>query len=81
MHLGMWEIAAIVMVVLIVFGAGKLPETFRSMGKGIREFNKGKSGEYDDEDKKPQVEASKPEQINPQVEAASVEQVEQKKEA
>jgi len=80
MHLGPWEIAAIVMVVLIVFGAGKLPETFRSMGKGIREFNKGKSGEYDDEDKKPQIEASK-EQVNPEVSAASTEQVEQKKEA
>jgi sec-independent protein translocase protein TatA len=80
MHLGPWEIAAIVVVVLIVFGAGKLPEAFRSMGKGIREFNKGKSGEYD-EDKKPQIEASKPEQINPEVSAASVEQVEQKKEA
>ena len=76
--LGPWEIAAIVLVVLVVFGAGKLPEAFRSMGKGIREFNKGKSGEYDEENKKPSVETNKSEQINPQVEAASIEQ---KKEA
>jgi sec-independent protein translocase protein TatA len=78
MHLGPWEIAAIVIVVLIVFGAGKLPEAFRSMGRGIREFNKGKSGEYDEEDTKPKIEASKAEQINPQVESANIEQ---KKEA
>ena len=78
MHLGAWEIAAIVVVVLIVFGAGKLPEAFRSMGRGIREFNKGKSGEYDEEDAKPKIEASKAEQINPQVESANIEQ---KKEA
>ena len=71
--LGPWEIAAIVAVVLIVFGAGKLPEAFRSMGRGIREFNKGKSGEYDEENKKPQAEASKPEQVEPQAEAGSTE--------
>ena len=74
MHLGPWEIVAIVGVVLIVFGAGKLPETFRSLGKGIREFNRGKSGEYDRESDKPQVKASNPEQINPQTEAVSSEQ-------
>lgn len=44
-HLGPLEIGLIVLVVLIVFGAGKLPEAFGAIGKGIREFRKAKAGE------------------------------------
>lgn len=36
--LGGWEIMLILMVVLIFFGANKIPEIARGMGKGIREF-------------------------------------------
>jgi sec-independent protein translocase protein TatA len=34
------EIAAILAVVLIVFGPSKLPERARNLGKGLREFRK-----------------------------------------
>ena len=44
------EAAVILVVILIVFGVGKLPQVGGAMGKGIREFRKGKSGEFDDED-------------------------------
>jgi sec-independent protein translocase protein TatA len=37
-NLGPWEIALIVLVILLLFGAKKLPEIGRSMGRGIREF-------------------------------------------
>jgi len=42
------EAAVIIVIVLIVFGVGKLPQVGGALGKGIREFRKGKSGEYDD---------------------------------
>lgn len=38
--LSFWEIAAILAVVLIVFGPSKLPELARNLGKGLREFRK-----------------------------------------
>ncbi len=36
--LGGWEILLIVLVMLIFFGAKKIPEFARGLGKGIREF-------------------------------------------
>ena len=36
--LGGWEILLILMVLLIFFGAKKIPELARGLGKGIREF-------------------------------------------
>jgi len=34
----MWEIILVFMVVLLLFGAKRLPEIGSSLGKGIREF-------------------------------------------
>ena len=39
-NLGMWEILLIMVVVLLVFGAKRLPEMGYSIGKGIREFKR-----------------------------------------
>jgi sec-independent protein translocase protein TatA len=39
-NLGPWEIILILLVVLLVFGAKRLPEMGAAMGKGIREFKK-----------------------------------------
>ena len=36
--LGAPELVIILVIVLVVFGAGKLPEVAGSLGKGIREF-------------------------------------------
>ncbi|MCK6159686.1 Sec-independent protein translocase subunit TatA [Corynebacterium simulans] len=38
MSLGPWEILAILLVVLLLFGATKLPELARSMGRSMRIF-------------------------------------------
>ncbi len=35
-----WEIVAIVGVVILLFGAKKLPELARGLGQGIKEFKK-----------------------------------------
>ncbi len=37
---GLWEMLIIMLVLLLVFGAKRLPEIGSSMGKGIREFKK-----------------------------------------
>lgn len=50
--LGMWEIILIFMVVLLLFGAKRLPEIGSALGKGIREF-KGSVREIENELKVP----------------------------
>jgi sec-independent protein translocase protein TatA len=39
----MWEILLILLVVLLLFGAKRLPEVGASFGKGIREFKRSLS--------------------------------------
>ena len=36
--IGIWEIALLVLLAMLLFGARKLPEIGRSAGKGMREF-------------------------------------------
>jgi sec-independent protein translocase protein TatA len=36
--LGMWELLVILLIVLIIFGAGKLPGIGAGLGKGIANF-------------------------------------------
>ena len=37
-NFGVWQVVLILLVVLILFGVGKLPEVGRGMGRAIREF-------------------------------------------
>ena len=46
-NLGFTEIMIILVVVLLVFGAKRLPEIGSSMGKGIREFKRSLSDTAD----------------------------------
>jgi sec-independent protein translocase protein TatA len=54
-RIGPWEIALILVIILIVFGVGKLPQVGGAIGKGIRAFKKGQSGEEEEaeEEEKP----------------------------
>ncbi len=36
--IGPWQIAIIVLVVLLLFGGKKIPELMRGLGSGIKEF-------------------------------------------
>ena len=36
--LGGWEIMIILLVILVFFGANKIPDIARGLGRGIREF-------------------------------------------
>ena len=43
MSLGPWEIALIVLFVIILFGGKKIPELARGLGLGLKEFRKATS--------------------------------------
>lgn len=47
--LGPWEIAAILAVVVLLFGAAKLPDLARSTGRSLRIFKAETKGLLDDE--------------------------------
>lgn len=46
-RVGPMELVLVLLIVVIVFGVGKLPEVGSALGKGIRDFKKG----LNDEDK------------------------------
>ncbi len=49
--IGPVEIGLVLVIILLVFGAGKLPSIGKDIGKGIREFRKASSENLDDEKK------------------------------
>ncbi len=56
--IGPWEIGLILVIILIIFGVGKLPQVGGAIGKGLRAFRKGQSGEDEtdeDEDKEKSI--------------------------
>lgn len=47
--IGPWQIVIIIAVVILLFGAKKIPELMKGVGKGIREFKDATSEKSDDE--------------------------------
>jgi len=47
MGLSFWHMLLILIVVFVVFGAGKLPKVMGDVGKGIRNLRDGLKGEDD----------------------------------
>jgi sec-independent protein translocase protein TatA len=48
--IGHWELLVIVLVVLLLFGATKLPKLGKGLGAGIRGFKEGLRGDKDPEE-------------------------------
>ena len=44
-NLGGPELIIVLVIVLVVFGAGKLPNVMRDMGRGVKEFKKAQTDE------------------------------------
>jgi sec-independent protein translocase protein TatA len=45
MSIGIWQLVLILLIVLLVFGAGKLPRVMGDVGKGVRSMREGLKGE------------------------------------
>jgi sec-independent protein translocase protein TatA len=50
-RLGPWEIVLILIVVLFVFGVGKLPDVGKSVGRAIYEFKKSLGDDSSEKEK------------------------------
>ncbi len=47
-RMGLWEIGLILVIILLVFGVGKLPQVSSAIGKSLRAFRKEQPGEGDE---------------------------------
>ena len=56
---GPWEIGLILLIVLIIFGVGKLPQVGSAIGKGLRAFRQGQHGEEVEEEEAPKSKPKK----------------------
>lgn len=53
-HIGMQELIIILVIVMLLFGAKRLPEIGKSLGQGIKEFKKTtREAIQDDDEEKP----------------------------
>ncbi|MHC4872781.1 MAG: twin-arginine translocase TatA/TatE family subunit [Planctomycetota bacterium] len=73
--LGSWEIIAICLLILLIFGGKKIPEVARGLGKGLQEFKKARkditesidfSDDNDDNVKSNAVDSASTEKLNEQ---------------
>ncbi|HEX9933997.1 MAG TPA: twin-arginine translocase TatA/TatE family subunit [bacterium] len=55
-HIGFTELLLVLLVVLILFGAKRIPELARGLGRGIREF---KDATKEDSDSQRQIDSQK----------------------
>lgn len=45
MSIGIWQLVLILIIVFVIFGAGKLPKVMGDVGKGIRQLKSGLKAE------------------------------------
>jgi sec-independent protein translocase protein TatA len=62
MNIGIWQVLLVLVIVLIIFGAGKLPQVMGDVAKGVKNF---KSGLKDEEEPRPIA-------SDPQIQAGTV---------
>ncbi len=51
-QVGAVELIILLSIILLFFGAKRIPSLARSLGDGMREFRKGTSGQYDEVEQK-----------------------------
>ena len=61
--LGLPELVIILIIIILIFGANRLPEIGRGIGKGIRNFKDGLKDPNEIADKHETAEAKKPEEV------------------
>jgi sec-independent protein translocase protein TatA len=74
-EVGWPEIVLVLMIVLIVFGAGKLPGIGKALGESIREFKSASKGEPSPQEKKEMIaKAAESQQISPLIVTSAVQE-------
>jgi sec-independent protein translocase protein TatA len=48
---GVWEIVIILVIIIVLFGAKKIPGLARGLGQSVKEFKDAKSGNETEKDK------------------------------
>ncbi len=49
MSIGIWQVVLVLLIVLILFGAGKLPKVMGDVAKGVKNFKTGLKDEDEDD--------------------------------
>ncbi|MEK6679942.1 MAG: twin-arginine translocase TatA/TatE family subunit [Nitrospirota bacterium] len=57
--LGIWELVIILLIVLLVFGASKIPEIGKGLGKAIKGFKESVKEEQKDIEESKKIDAEK----------------------
>jgi sec-independent protein translocase protein TatA len=58
-NFGLGEWLIVLLIILVLFGATRVPALMKGLGKGVREFKKGVSGEDEEEEDKDKKEEGK----------------------
>jgi len=56
--IGFGELIIILVIILLLFGAARLPELAKSLGKAVKEFNKAMKSDDEDKSEKNDVKKS-----------------------
>jgi sec-independent protein translocase protein TatA len=52
--IGPWQIVLVVLLVILLFGAKRIPELMKGAGRGVKEFKDAINKDYSIEDTKPE---------------------------
>jgi|GEM_PF-452833 len=63
MSLGPMQIILILVIVLIIFGVGKLPQVGEALGKGLKSFKKAQEDDLDEDKKEKEKKDSEPKAV------------------
>ena len=70
MAIGPWQILVIALIILLLFGAGRLADIGKGLGEGIKNFKKGINDTDEGDDKLADGEKKEPKQLPPKSEGA-----------
>jgi sec-independent protein translocase protein TatA len=51
MGISIWQLLIILLIILVLFGAGRLPQVMSDLGKGLKSFKDGMKDNKDNEKK------------------------------
>ncbi|MBN66653.1 MAG: twin-arginine translocase TatA/TatE family subunit [Rickettsiales bacterium] len=60
MSIGIWQLVLILVIVFVVFGAGKLPRVMGDVGKGVRSLRDGLKGDEESKKEPEKLESATP---------------------